>query len=150
MRRQKIMEPSHRPKVVKTENSMEFGKPCEVLSWNHRTSTLHRSETNGIAERAVRRVKGRYFNSIATVRTGWKVVVWRYGMLLLFTKWPRLLDRWEHPFWTTIWRNIPRAHNTVWSNARITSDFSKRPSKNSAVWLSPSRGRGEVGKEMFW
>ena len=26
-------------------------------SWNHRTSTLHRSETNGVAERAVRRVK---------------------------------------------------------------------------------------------
>ena len=27
------------------------------LSWKHRTSTPHRSETNGIAERAVRRVK---------------------------------------------------------------------------------------------
>ena len=27
------------------------------LSWNHRTSTPHRSETNGTAERAVRRVK---------------------------------------------------------------------------------------------
>ena len=32
-------------------------KTCEDLSWNHRTSTPHRSETNGIAERAVRRVK---------------------------------------------------------------------------------------------
>ena len=30
---------------------------CEDLSWNHRTSTPHRSETNGIAERAVRRAK---------------------------------------------------------------------------------------------
>ena len=28
-----------------------------ILSWNHCTSTPHRSETNGIAERAVRRVK---------------------------------------------------------------------------------------------
>ena len=27
-------------------------KSCEDPSWNHRTSTLHRSETNGIAERA--------------------------------------------------------------------------------------------------
>ena len=53
----KILEPSHRPKVVYTDNSMEFGKACEDQSWNHRTSTLHRSETNGIAERAVRRVK---------------------------------------------------------------------------------------------
>ena len=35
-----------------------FGKACEDLSWNHCTSTPHRSETNGIAERAaVRRVK---------------------------------------------------------------------------------------------
>ena len=36
---------------------MEFGKACEDLSWNHCTSTPHRPETNGIAERAVRRVK---------------------------------------------------------------------------------------------
>ena len=34
-----------------------FGKSCEDLSWSHRTSTPHRSETNGIAERAVRRIK---------------------------------------------------------------------------------------------
>ena len=36
---------------------LDFGKACEDLSWNHCTSTPHRSETNGIAERAVRRVK---------------------------------------------------------------------------------------------
>ena len=36
---------------------MEFGKACEDLSWNHCRSTPHRSETNGIAERAVLRVK---------------------------------------------------------------------------------------------
>ena len=36
---------------------MEFGKACEDLSWNHCTSTPHRSETNRIAERAVCRVK---------------------------------------------------------------------------------------------
>ena len=40
-----------------TDYSLEFGKSCEELSWNHCTSTPHRSETNGIAERAVRRVK---------------------------------------------------------------------------------------------
>ena len=39
------------------DNSLEFGKACEDLSWNHCKSTPHRSETNGIAERAVRRVK---------------------------------------------------------------------------------------------
>ena len=54
---QKFLEPDRRPKVIYTDNSLEFGIACEDLSWNHCTSTPHRSETNGIAERAVRRVK---------------------------------------------------------------------------------------------
>ena len=53
----KFLEPSGKPKVIYTDTSLEFGKAREVLSWNHRTSTPHRSETNGIAERAARRVK---------------------------------------------------------------------------------------------
>ena len=54
---QKFLEPGRNPNVIYTNNSLEFGKACEDLSWNHCTSTPHRSETNGIAERAVRRVK---------------------------------------------------------------------------------------------
>ena len=54
---QKFLEPDRNPKVIYTDNSLEFGKACEDLSWNHCASTPHRSETNGIAERAVRRVK---------------------------------------------------------------------------------------------
>ena len=54
---QKFLEPDRKPKVINTDNSFEFGKACEDLSWNHCTSTHHRSETNGVAERAVRRVK---------------------------------------------------------------------------------------------
>ena len=53
----KFLEPNRKPKVIFTDNSLEFGKSCEDLSWNHCTSTPHRSETNAIAERAVRRVK---------------------------------------------------------------------------------------------
>ena len=53
----KFLEPSKKPKVINTDNSLEFGKACEELSRNHVTSTPHRSETNGLAERAVRRVK---------------------------------------------------------------------------------------------
>ena len=53
----KFLEPDRKPKVIYTDNSLEFGKACEDLSWSHCTSTPHRSETNGIAERAVRRVK---------------------------------------------------------------------------------------------
>ena len=54
---QKFLEQDRKPKDIYTDNSLEFGKACEDLSWNHCTSTPHRSETNGIAERAVRRVK---------------------------------------------------------------------------------------------
>ena len=53
---QKFLGSTRKPKVFETDNSLEFGKSCEVLSWNHRTSTQYRSETHGIVERAVRRV----------------------------------------------------------------------------------------------
>ena len=54
---QKFLEPNRKPRVIYTDNSLEFGKACEDLSSNHCTSTPHRPETNGIAQRAVRRVK---------------------------------------------------------------------------------------------
>ena len=54
---QEFLETEKKPKVIYTDNSLEFGKACEDLTWNHCTSTPHRSETNGTAERAVRRVK---------------------------------------------------------------------------------------------
>ena len=54
---EKFLEPERNPKVIYTDNSLELGKACEDLSWNHCTSTPHRSETDGIAERAVRRIK---------------------------------------------------------------------------------------------
>ena len=66
---QKFLEPDRNPKVIYTDNSMEFGKACEDLSWNHCTSTPHRSETNGIAERAVRRVKRRHLCCIVAIRS---------------------------------------------------------------------------------
>ena len=53
----KFLEPTRKPKVIYTDTALEFGKSCEELSWNHCTSTPHRSETNGIAEIAVHRAK---------------------------------------------------------------------------------------------
>ena len=54
---QKFLESDRNPGVIYSDSSLEFGKVCEDLSWNHCTSAPHSSETNGIAERAVRRVK---------------------------------------------------------------------------------------------
>ena len=50
----KFLEPTRKPKVIYSDNSLEFGRSCEELSWNHCTLTPHSSETNGIAERAAR------------------------------------------------------------------------------------------------
>ena len=56
----------------------EFGKACKNLSWNHCTSTPHRSETNGIAERAVRRVKEG--TSAVLLQSGLKESSWADSM----------------------------------------------------------------------
>ena len=66
----KFLEPTRKPKVIYTDNSLEFGKSCEELPWNHCTSTPHRSETDGIAERAVRRVKECDICGAIAVRSG--------------------------------------------------------------------------------
>ena len=37
----KFLEPKRKPKVINTDNSMEFDKSCEEKSWNHSTWTPH-------------------------------------------------------------------------------------------------------------
>ena len=38
---QKFLEPTKKPKVIYSGNSLQFGKPCEDPSWNHCTSQHH-------------------------------------------------------------------------------------------------------------
>ena len=82
----KFLEPNRKPEVIYTDYSLEFGIACEDLSWNHCTSTPHRSETNGIAERAVRRVKEG--TSAVLLQSGLDESWWGrfYGMLHLSAK----------------------------------------------------------------
>ena len=77
-----FLEPKRKPKVIYTDNSLEFGKSCEDLSWNHCTSTPHRSETDGIAERVVHRVK-EGTSAVLLIRSGKRMVGGFHGMLLL-------------------------------------------------------------------
>ena len=80
----KFLKLTKKPKVIYTDK--EFGKSCEELSWNHCTSTPHRSETNGIAERAVRRVKEG--TSAVLLQSGLGSAWWAdsIGVLLLSAK----------------------------------------------------------------
>ena len=41
---QKFLEPDRKPKVIYTDNSLEFGKACEDLSWNHCTSSRQHTD----------------------------------------------------------------------------------------------------------
>ena len=68
-RLQKFLEPDRNPKVIYTDNSLEFGKACEDLSWNHCTSTPHRSETNVIFEKSSAQSKGRHLCCIVAIRS---------------------------------------------------------------------------------
>ena len=120
-------------KLFKTDNSMELGKECEDLSWNHRTSTPHRSETNGIAESAVRRVKEG--TSAVFLQSGLDERWWSdsmHGMLLLSAKCPRPPCRWENSLRKAIWRTIHRTNNSFWINGCIPSHFNARP-----IMISP-------------
>ena len=75
----KFLEPSQRPKVFYTDISLEFGKSCEELSWNHRTSSpCRRSETTGTADRAIRRVKEG--TSAALLQSGLDGKLWSDSM----------------------------------------------------------------------
>ena len=66
----KFLGPTTKPKVMYTDNSLEFGKSCEELSWNHCTSTPHRPETNGIAERSSAQSERRDICGAIAVRSG--------------------------------------------------------------------------------
>ena len=54
----KFLEPTAKPKVsLKLTFPWSLAKACGELFWSHRTSAPHRSETNGIVEKASRRIK---------------------------------------------------------------------------------------------
>ena len=52
-----VPEADEETKSFFSDNSLEFGKSSDELSWNPCTSTPHKSETNGIVDRAVRSIK---------------------------------------------------------------------------------------------
>ena len=101
---QKILEPERKPKVVYTDNSLEFGKTCEYLSWNHCMSTPHRSETKWDCWESSAQSKGRHLCCIVAIRSGWKLMGRFYGMLHLSAQRHRSIIWWEDALWKTFWR----------------------------------------------
>ena len=91
---QKFLEPTRKPRVIYTDNSIEFGKSSEDLSWNHCTSTPHRSENTWDCWKSSAQSERRHLCSIVAIRSGWKLVGRFYGMLHLSGKHSRSLVWW--------------------------------------------------------
>ena len=151
-------KPNRKPKVIYTANSLEFGKACEDLSWNHCISTPHRSETNGIAERAVRRFKGRYVFSIVAIRSEWKLVGRFHGMQHLSGKGSRFLIWWEDATWETFWDNLKDQlfHLVHWLSITVSLRKTSQESINleRKCYLDCSSDtlctRAEFGRVTYW
>ena len=87
-----------------TDNPLQFGKICEDQSWNRCTSTPHRSETNGIAERAVRRVKEG--TSAVLLQSGLKIVGRFFDMLQISAERRGSIFWWGGALWEAFWAAI--------------------------------------------
>ena len=156
---QKFLEPERKPKVIYTDNSSEFGKACEDLSWNHCTSTPHRSETNGIAERAVRRVKEG--TSAVLLQSGpneswWADSMECYTYLRNVTD---LLSDGKTPYERRFWATIQRTDYSIWVHWLSITLLLRRTSLESInlerkFYLDCSSDtlstRGEFGRVTYW
>ena len=154
----KFLEPSEKPKVIYTDNSLEFGKACEDLSWNHRTTTPHGSETNGIAERAVRRVKEG--TSAVLFQSGLDEKWWAGSLecccylrnvqdFLAGGKTPHERRCGEFkgpviPFWSLVEYHPGSFTRPVKAPPNVARKFCLEYSSDM------HQSRGEVGKEIFW
>ena len=76
---QKFVGPQCKPEHVCTDNSKEFKSSLKELKWLHDTSTTHRSQTNGVVERAVRKLQEG--SSCSLVQSGLGEAWWPEAML---------------------------------------------------------------------
>ena len=111
----KFLEPSQKPKVIYTGNSLEFGNYHGIIEQLH----LNNQRTNGIAERAFRRVKEG--TSAVLLQSGLDGTWWSDSMecFLLSAKRPRPPGRLENSVCTKIWGIFQRTNCSIclhWCN----------------------------------
>ena len=130
----KFLEPSHRPKVENRQlDGIWESMWSFIMESTHFNTSSIRDKWHRWRSRSTS--KGRYVSSIATVRTGWKMVGWFNGMLFVSAKCSRPLGKRDNAVRKTIWRTIQRANDIFWSNGWIVSSvFTKRSVENSSNW----------------
>ena len=72
---QKFLPSDQKPGTIHTDNLLQFTRAGEDFCWNYDKSHPYRSETNGFAENAVRRVKEG--TSVFVVHSGLSEMWWR-------------------------------------------------------------------------
>ena len=70
----KILEPERKPKVIYTDNSLEFGKACEDLSWNICTVETTQIGNKWDCWKSSAQNKRRHLCPLVAIRSGWKLV----------------------------------------------------------------------------
>ena len=114
-----LRKQTDKPKVIYTDNSFEFGKACEEISWKHCTSTPHYSETNGIVERAVRRVKEG--TSAVLLQSDLDEKLWPDSMecYCYLRNVPELLSDGKTLYEKRFGESFLRTNDSVWPHGRI-------------------------------
>ena len=64
---QKFLGPERKSKVIYTDNSLEFGKVCQDLSWSHCTSPPHKNKWD--CRKSSAQSKGRHLCCIGAIRS---------------------------------------------------------------------------------
>ena len=131
---QKFLDPDRKPKVIYTDNSVEFGKACEDLAWNHCTSTPQRSETNGIAEEAVRRVKEG--TSAVLLQSGLNKSWWADSMecYTYLRNVTDLLSDGKTPYERRFGQPCKRTDYTIWFIGWVSPYNCERSVPNPSIW----------------
>ena len=93
-----------------------------------------RSETNGIAERAVRRVKGG--TSAVLFQSGFNESWWADSMecYTYLQNVTDLLSDGKNSIWETLQRTFQRTNYPVWFIGWVSSYYCERPVKNPSIW----------------
>ena len=130
----KFLEPTRKPKVIYTDNSIEFGKSCEESSWKHCMSTPHRSETNGVAERAVRGVEEG--TSAVLLQSGLDSEWWADSMdcYCYRRNIQDLLSDGKTPYERRFGMLLKGPVGTFWSNVRMSLCFCERHIETTSMW----------------
>ena len=130
---QQFLEPDRNPRIIYTDNSLEFGKVGEdLLESLHVYTTQIRDKWDCWESSA--QSKGRHLCWIVAIRSEWKLVGRWYGMWHLSAKRHRFIIWWEDALWKTFSATIQRADYSIWFIGWVSPYDCEGPVKNPSIW----------------